>query len=273
MPRPPRVLAVLAGGFVLAFALVYAVAFGTRFGRDADLAVFRHAGDFSVESVRALGQHVVDTIDVASLTVGTAAAALVALARREPRRAAAAVGVVGLAALTARLLKEALGRLDPAGGVAARGFYGDSFPSGHAAIAASLGLALVIAAPPVLRPTAAALGAAYAAGVGFAMILLRGHLASDIVGGYLLAGFWACVVVGALGASARRPRVSRRGLAVAGAAVGVALAVAAAVARSSAHAVDATLSARALVATAALLGALSLAMFAVVTPLVAEREG
>jgi len=132
----------------------------------------------------------------------------VALGRRRPRAAFAVALVLGLAPLTAEALKPLLAhphaRIDGSEITAA------SWPSGHATAAAALALCAVLVAPQRLRPTVAMLGAMFAAGVGFSLLLLAWHLPSDVAGGYLLGTLWAALAVAGLRATEARSRRSRR---------------------------------------------------------------
>jgi len=132
----------------------------------------------------------------------------VALGRRRPRAAFAVALVLGLAPLTAEALKPLLAhphaRIDGSEITAA------SWPSGHATAATALALCAVLVAPQRLRPTVAMLGAMFAAGVGFSLLLLAWHLPSDVAGGYLLGTLWAALAVAGLRATEARSRRSRR---------------------------------------------------------------
>jgi hypothetical protein len=136
----------------------------------------------------------------------------------------------------------------------------------------SLGLALVLAAPSVLRPTAAVVGAAYGAGIGLSVIVLGWHYPSDVVGSFFICGFWACAAAAFLSGTVDRPSVSRGGLATAIVAVAAGLVIAAVLAGRHPGAVVAVHTSRSVVATAAGLGLLSVVLFAMYTPLVEERR-
>jgi membrane-associated phospholipid phosphatase len=131
----------------------------------------------------------------------------VALGRRQPRAAFAVALVLGLAPLTAETLKPLLAhphaRIDGSEITAA------SWPSGHATAAAALALCAVLVAPQRLRPIVAMLGAMFAAGVGFSLLLLAWHLPSDVAGGYLLGTLWTALAVAGLRATEARSRPSR----------------------------------------------------------------
>jgi membrane-associated phospholipid phosphatase len=73
-----------------------------------------------------------------------------------------------------------------------------SWPSGHSTAAMTLALCAVLVAPRVLRPAVAVLGGAFAIGVGYAVLVLAWHFPSDVLGGFLMAGFWTALAVAAL---------------------------------------------------------------------------
>jgi hypothetical protein len=99
----------------------------------------------------------------------------------------------------------------------------EAYPSGHTTAVMSFALALVIIAPPRLRALAATLGGVLTVLTTFSIMMLGWHYPSDIVGGLLVATFWACLAVIPLRAEVRAPslRASARAgaLLAAGAAV------------------------------------------------------
>jgi membrane-associated phospholipid phosphatase len=62
-----------------------------------------------------------------------------------------------------------------------------AYPSGHATAAMSISVAVVMIVSRSYRPLVAALGAAFTLAVSFALLILKWHFPSDIVGGYLVA--------------------------------------------------------------------------------------
>jgi membrane-associated phospholipid phosphatase len=110
-----------------------------------------------------------------------------------------------------------------------------SWPSGHSTAAMTLALCAVLVAPPALRAVTAVLGGAFAAAVGYALLVLGHHFPSDVLGGFLMAGIWTALAVAGLRVVEPRPvaertpareRLARLGLAVAAAVAVVAVAVA-----------------------------------------------
>jgi membrane-associated phospholipid phosphatase len=86
-----------------------------------------------------------------------------------------------------------------------------SWPSGHSTAAMTMALCAVLAAPPRLRPTVAALGGAFAIAVAYAILTLGWHFPSDVFGGYLVAGTYVLLAVALIAASEQR-WPSRRGV-------------------------------------------------------------
>ena len=222
-----------------ALALVYAVALGTVRGLSFDATAVTRIDPATRPGAYQATSELLNTISVESLALLGGGIIAVALVRGRAAQALAAATVLLGANVTTKVLKPVLGALDPLGGEAVRALPA-SFPSGHATVAMSIGLALVLVVPPAARLLAAALGAGYAAAIGVALLALSFHYPSDVVGGYLVATAWAAAAAGALrlwGAHrARRPltasrwgprRLNTRTLALAAAALVVAFLVAA----------------------------------------------
>src|SRR3954451_21934530 len=86
-----------------------------------------------------------------------------------------------------------------------------SWPSGHSTAAMTLALCAVLVAPVALRPAVAVLGGAFAAGVGYAVLVLAWHFPSDVLGGFLMAGTWAALAGGGPGGGGARVGGARGG--------------------------------------------------------------
>ena len=266
----PRLLRGLALACAVGFVLTLVVALHTSRGLHDDALLFRHVDGNVALPVRAAGaaRTLLLGIDAAFLVIAVVVIAGLAAAQRRPSRALAAVAVVLCSVGSAEALKHGLPHLAsviPAGRP-------PTIPSGHTSIAASLGLAVVLASPPVLRPAAALVGAAYAAAVGLSVIVLGWHYPADVVAAFFLSGFWAAAIAAAVGAAAPRPTISAAGALVATAATACALLLAAWIASRHPAGVLALRSARSVVATGAVLGALSLATFGAFASLVGERS-
>lgn len=123
----------------------------------------------------------------------------VALVRRRGWRALAVVGLLLITGATSQALKHLLAqpRLEAWLGVNEQ-IENASWPSGHSTAAMTLALCAVLVVPPALRAVTALLGGAFAVGVGYAVLVLGWHFPSDVLGGFLLAGFWASLALAVL---------------------------------------------------------------------------
>jgi membrane-associated phospholipid phosphatase len=249
-------------------AATFLVALHTTAGADRDFLLYRRVSGLSSFSVRRAGERALQAIDVGSVLAALAVLLAIGILRRSYTRAAAGVLLVLASVATAELVKHGL----PHVAHALRPDRPATWPSGHTTVAVSLGLALVLAAPPIWRPLAALLGAAYGAGVGLSVVVLGWHYPSDVVGAFFICGLWACVAAAALPSVERKPAVDLRGLVLALFAVAFGLLAAAAIAQTHPGAVAAARSSRSVVAVAVGIGLVSVALFAVYTPLVAERR-
>jgi membrane-associated phospholipid phosphatase len=147
---------------------------------------------------------VLNTISVVSLAAMTAVVGFIALARRQVALAVGAVLLVAGASVTAQVAKQVLSRpdfgVDPQ--LAA---VGNTLPSGHTAIAASIVVALVLVLPARVRGLAGVIGAIAAAGIGVGTLSAGWHRPSDAVAALLLVGAWAAAAGLFIIAVQRRP--------------------------------------------------------------------
>jgi membrane-associated phospholipid phosphatase len=205
-----RALLLSSAACTVVFSLLFAAVYYTGTGRSLDNAALDgFLASMSPAWLREANAFA-DLADPLPFAVWTVAIVAVGLARRVPRRAAAALVLLLGSAVTTQALKPALAefRFDntlvgwdhavpPVIASAA-------FPSGHATAAMALALAALIVAPRALRPIVAALGALFALVMGFTIVALAWHFPSDIVGGYLVATAWCLVTLAALRAADRR---------------------------------------------------------------------
>jgi membrane-associated phospholipid phosphatase len=133
------------------------------------------------------------SLAAASFVLFAAGLLALSLRRRAFRRALATLAVVAVTAASAQLLKSLLGDANLLGGAERR--IGASFPSGHATVAMSLGLALIRTVPPSWRSMAAVLAVVYASAFGVALILMGWHYPSDVAGGFLIAAAWGAAAL------------------------------------------------------------------------------
>ncbi|MBQ1017514.1 phosphatase PAP2 family protein [Micromonospora sp. D93] len=185
--------------WLVVLALVQAAAF---------LAVWRVAVHFEigqwVDTVALTGNRIgQDTIDgpvdrilnamsVVSLLAATAMIGFIALIRGRIALAITATLLIAGANVTTQLLKYGLNRpdygLDPE-----RAAVGNSLPSGHTTVAASVAVALMLVLPRKVRAAGGFIGAGYAAVAGVATLSAGWHRPSDAVAAYLVVGVWAAL--------------------------------------------------------------------------------
>lgn len=193
--QPPTAELVRLTGFSLAslvgLVLMYSAAVRTELGQRVDDAAL---GSLEINpSVYRASSGLLETIDASSLAIVGVAIALLALLRRRTGTALASLILILGANVTTQILKTTLPRPDlDVSSVIPQA----SFPSGHATVAMSLALALLIVASPRARTVAALLGGTYGAAVGVAVVLLNWHRPSDVIGAYLICCAWFGVAAG-----------------------------------------------------------------------------
>lgn len=110
--------------------------------------------------------------------------------------AAALFVMVAGANLTTQALKEVLERPNLLGRAAYA--VGNSFPSGHVTLVASLGFACILVAPRAMRTPVAIGVSLVVAAVGVSTIMSGWHRLADVVGGILVALAWTSFVTAVL---------------------------------------------------------------------------
>jgi membrane-associated phospholipid phosphatase len=136
---------------------------------------------------------VLNAVSVASLAIATAVIGFIALIRGHKALALMTILLIIGANATTQLLKYVIVR--PNLGIDAdRAAAGNSFPSGHATVAASVAVALVLVLPPRVRVLGALLGAGYAAVAGVATMSAGWHRPSDAMGALFVVGAWTSAV-------------------------------------------------------------------------------
>lgn len=183
-------LSVLAGAEVVAFLAIWRFFVQSRHGQLLDTVALT-GNTIGQARVSDVVDTVLNTMSVVSLAAATAVVAFIALIRR---RVAVAVGAIMLivgANVTTQLLKAVINR--PELGVdVERAAAGNSLPSGHTTIAASVAVALMLVLPSGLRQVGAVVGALFASVAGVATLSAGWHRPSDAVAAVLVVGAWAC---------------------------------------------------------------------------------
>jgi membrane-associated phospholipid phosphatase len=187
------VVALVSGALV---AILYGVAVHTRSGQRFDSIAL--GGRTTRAAVLHLSVRLLDTISIASLTLGSAVVLAVAFARRRPRLALAAGAILLGANVSTQLLKKAVLERPDLGVLERLHALANTFPSGHATVAMSLAVTLVLVVPNRVRPWAALGGCAYAALIGISSVTAGKHRPSDVLGAYLVVMTWAGAMVAAL---------------------------------------------------------------------------
>lgn len=185
-------LVLLTAAQVAAFLVVHRVFVTTMRGQRLDTAALT-GNRIGRRHIEGLVDTVLDAVTVASVVIAVVVIGFIALARGRLALAALATILIVGANATTQLLKEVIERPDFGVDGAFTGA-GNSLPSGHATVAASVAVALVLVLPTRLRGAAALLGAGYAALVGVATLSESWHRPSDAVAAHLVVGAWAAVV-------------------------------------------------------------------------------
>ena len=199
---------VVAGLCLLAGALRWAIADLVPAAQFKDALALQDFTRLSRPGVDTVANFLLHLLDPREFILWGIALVAVALARERARVALAVIAVMGLAPFTAETLKPLVAH--PHVELGALQIGAASWPSGHATAALALVLSAVLVAPPRLRAIVAGFGGLFALGVGCSLLILAWHMPSDVLGGYLVATFWAALAVAALRAADRRwpPRVS-----------------------------------------------------------------
>jgi membrane-associated phospholipid phosphatase len=135
---------------------------------------------------------VLDAISLVAVIIAACVVGFIAVIRRRFALAATSIVLIVGANGTSELLKRVLVRPD-LGIDEARAAAGNSFPSGHTTIAASVVVAFVLVLPPATRGVGAVIGCLYATIVGIATMSAGWHRPSDAVGSFLIVGIWAAL--------------------------------------------------------------------------------
>jgi membrane-associated phospholipid phosphatase len=197
----------IAGLCVIGLALTWIVAALVPAAHVRDAVALHDFTLLSRPHVDTVANFLLDLLDPAFFTLWAVLLIAFALVRGRPRVGLAVACVMGLAPLTAEILKPLLAHPHAQIGYA----YVDpaSWPSGHATAAVALVLCAVLVAPMWLRPAVAALGGVFAVAVGCSLLILAWHMPSDVLGGYLVASLWMALAVAGLRAADRREAVRR----------------------------------------------------------------
>jgi len=202
-----RVKAPLAAwiGCALALALLALVAYGIDAAERADARLLDRFLVAEESRLASLAEVLVQFGDPLPLLLMLGLVCGIALARRRPLDALAAVAVVAGANVTTQLLKAVFSHPRFQSALGADQLGEVPFPSGHVTAAASIAIAFAFVVPASLRPLVAALGAGLVAAVGCSVMVLGWHFPSDVLGGVLVAAGWGFAVLALLRLAAADP--------------------------------------------------------------------
>jgi MYXO-CTERM domain-containing protein len=201
-PGPPLALAGLA---VLALAVTGLLAKLIPVVQQGDGHTLNGFVGLNTPRLTPVLDHIAHSADPGPYALVALVLAVVALVRRRWRVAAAIPILFVLTGATTETLKHVFAspRFDEWLGPDAQ-ISAASWPSGHSTAAMTMALCAVLAAPPRLRPTVAAVGSAYALAVAYSILTLGWHFPSDVFGGYLVASAYVLTAIALLNASERR---------------------------------------------------------------------
>ena len=234
MVRRPTVPVLVALGCALALVVVARLALGVSAVHERDAAMLHGFMGLDRPRVHDAIVLLAHLADPAPYALAGLAAAGVALLRGLRWRAGAVLFLLAVTGASTQIVKHLLAQPRFEAWLGAEQVGDAAWPSGHSTAAMTLALCAVLVAPPALRFAVAVAGGAFAAGVGYAVVVLAWHFPSDVFGGFLMAGMWTALTVAVLRgvekreAGAARAAESRLGigLGVAAAAAVVAGAVA-----------------------------------------------
>ena len=189
----PRLVAlVTAAAFVVAHAQTVRLFLGTAAGQRFDelaLAGSEHGRG----TLWQVAEPVLDVVSVAFIAAAVVVVLVIAALRRAWGLGLQVAVLVAGANLTTQVLKhDVLERAD-LGVLTERP--GNSLPSGHTTVAASVTVALLLVVPRRMRPLVALLGAAWTAATGVSTLVGQWHRPSDVLAALLVVGAWTGLVV------------------------------------------------------------------------------
>ncbi|MET8260240.1 phosphatase PAP2 family protein [Micromonospora sp. NPDC005553] len=184
-------LVVLALVQAAAFLAVWRVAVHSEIGQWVDTVALT-GNRIGQDTIDGPVDKILNAMSVVSLLAATATIGFIALIRGRIALAITATLLIAGANVTTQLLKYGLNRPDY-GVDPERAAVGNSLPSGHATVAASVAVALMLVLPRKVRAVGAFIGAGYAAVAGVATLSAGWHRPSDAAAAYLVVGVWAAL--------------------------------------------------------------------------------
>jgi membrane-associated phospholipid phosphatase len=182
---------VLAAAQIAALVQVWRFFVQTEHGQQLDWVALA-GNSIGQERIDDLVDRVLNAMSIASLAVATAVIGFIALIRGRRGLALMTILLVIGANATTQVLKAGIDRPD-LGIDEERSAAGNSLPSGHTTIAASVAVALVLVLPPRVRAAAAVAAAIYTALAGVATMSAGWHRPSDAIAALLIVGAWTAL--------------------------------------------------------------------------------
>lgn len=194
MAARPRVLpfAIAAMLLAVAFVLTYFFFVRTYVGQIVDERAFAGASQQHDVVYRITGM-ILGNIPAFGIGGGIVLTLIIGGVTRRPRHIVVALGTGAVALGLAELAKHVFLIRAQTG---ATDLLSNSFPSGHATVAASAAFAVFLVSPPRWRPLAAVVGTAFAILTGILLVIQQWHRPSDVVAAFMLVG--ACGCAGAI---------------------------------------------------------------------------
>jgi membrane-associated phospholipid phosphatase len=183
-------LLVLAGVELAAFLLVWRFFVQSEHGQLLDTVALT-ANSIGQARVENLVGTILNTLSAVSLALATAVVGFIALIRRRFAVALGAILLIVGANVTTQLAKYVIDRPD-LGVDPQRATAGNSLPSGHTTIAASVVVALLLVLPGRVRGAGGILGVVFVSAAGVATLSAGWHRPSDAIAAVLVVGAWAC---------------------------------------------------------------------------------
>lgn len=146
--------------------------------------------------VQRLCESLLGVLTIPAIALGLALLLLMAVMRRQTLLGIAVIAAFGIAVVLAEILARVIARPDlaPVLTTLVDNDGANTFPSGHAAIAAGLGLGFIVVSDPRWRGWVAVGGIAFATAIAGATVIAGWHRPSDAVGGVALSTGWLALV-------------------------------------------------------------------------------
>ena len=189
----PRVVALVTfAAFAVALAQTVRIFLGTAAGQRFDELALR-GSEHGSGTLWQVAEPVLNVVSFAFIVVAVVVVLVIAALRRAWGLGLQVAVLVAGANITTQILKRDL--LERAELDVLTQRPGNSLPSGHTTVAASVAIALLLVVPRRMRPYVALLGAAWTAATGVSTLVGQWHRPSDVLAALLVVGAWTGLVV------------------------------------------------------------------------------